>query len=132
MAIWRYILYKAGTVKELSRFEEVMDHDLYSAALNIVKILDCEYGADRDVDQGDGGFVLIAENVQDLEVINRRYKDLNGSAYEAVDVVKCESGVYINAFFLHNNEFGVNVLMPIEIAPEAILRDLRKEFSQQR
>jgi hypothetical protein len=109
-----------------------MSRDLYSAALRIVKILDSEYGADRDVEHGDGGFVLIAENVQDLEVINRRYKDMSGNSYEAVDVVKCESGVYINAFFVHNNEFGVNVLMPVEIAPKSLLRDLPEQIALHR
>jgi hypothetical protein len=120
------MLIKAGTVKELTQFEGMMNRDLYLAALRIVKILDEVYGADRDVDNGDGGFVLIAENVQDVEVINRRYKDLTSGSHEAVDVLNCESGTYIDAFFLSNNEFGINVLMPVDIAPAALLRDLRK------
>jgi hypothetical protein len=122
--IWRDILIKVGTVKELAQFERMINSDLYFAALCIVKILDEVYGTDRDVDNADGGFVLIAENVQDVEVIKRRYENLDRNAHEAVDIVNGESGVLINAFFLHNNEFGVNVLMPLEIAPEALLRDL--------
>jgi hypothetical protein len=47
-----------------------------------------------------------------------------------VDVVNSESGILINAFFLHNNEFGVNILMPLEIAPKALLRDLSKKVTQ--
>jgi hypothetical protein len=82
------------------------------------------------VDNSDGGFVLIAENVQDIEVIRRRYENLDGNTYEAVDVVNSESGVLINAFFLHNNEFGVNILMPLEIAPKALLRDLSGKVTQ--
>jgi hypothetical protein len=124
------MLVKAGTVKELAQFEKMLDRNLYLAALRIVKILDEAYGADRDVDHGDGGFVLIAENVQDLEAIERGYENLSGMAYEAVDAVNCDSGVLINAFFLHNNEFGVNVLMPLEIAPKALLRDLSEQVRQ--
>jgi hypothetical protein len=123
-------LYKAGTVKELSRFREVMNGDLYLAALRIVKILDDNYGSDRDVDNSDGGFVLVAENVRDIEIIRRGYKYLENGGYEAVDVVKSGSGIYINAFFLHNNEFGVNILMPIDIAPKALLRDLSEDILQ--
>jgi hypothetical protein len=124
------MLIKAGTVKELAKFERMMNRDLYLAALRIVKILDEVYGAERDVDDGDGGFVLVAENVQDVEVINRRYENLDRNAYEAVDAVNCESGILINAFFLHNNEFGVNILMPLEITPEALLRDLPEKVTQ--
>jgi hypothetical protein len=124
------MLVKARTVKELTQFEKMLDRNLYLAALRIVKILDEVYGADRDVDHGDGGFVLIAETVQDVEVIERGYEDLSGKAYEVVDAINCESGVLINAFFLHNNEFGVNVLMPFEIAPKALLRGLSENITQ--
>jgi hypothetical protein len=43
---------------------------------------------------------------------------------EAVDIVKCKTGLYVNALFLANNEFGVNVFMPVELAPQVLLRDL--------
>jgi hypothetical protein len=45
-----------------------------------------------------------------------------------VDVVKCESGTYINTLFLCNNEFGINVFMPVEAAPEVLLRGLSQKF----
>jgi hypothetical protein len=114
-------LLKAGTVKELEQFEGTIDSDVYKTALHIVTILDKAYGAGRDVDNGDGGFVLIAENVQDLSLIGRKYVKLDGNGQEVVDVVKCEKGVYINALFLRNNEFGINVFMPVDIAPSVLL-----------
>jgi hypothetical protein len=49
---------------------------------------------------------------------------LDGNRHEAVDVVKSKSGTYINAFFLCNNEFGINVFIPMDIAPQALLRGL--------
>jgi hypothetical protein len=117
-------LIKAGTVKELAQFEGTIDSDVYRAALRIVSRLDEVYGAGRDVDGGDGGFVVITENVQDLEVIGQRYVRLDENRHEAVDVVKGESGAFINALFLCNNEFGINVFLPMEIVPEALLKDL--------
>jgi hypothetical protein len=116
-------LIKAGTVKELAQFEGTIDRNVYGAALRIVTMLDETYGDERDVDNGDGGFVLIAENVQDVEGIGQRYVRLYENRHEAVDVVKCEAGVYINALFLCNNEFGINVLMPMDIAPQTLLKD---------
>jgi hypothetical protein len=118
------ILYKAGTVKELTQFRGRIDSGLYREALRIVEILDGVYGADRDVENGDGGFVLIAENVQDIELVSQRYIGLDSNAHEAVSVLKCDSGFYLNAFFLCNNEFGINILMPLGIAPSVLLRDL--------
>jgi hypothetical protein len=121
-------LIKAGTVKELSQFEGTIDRDVYKVALRIVTMLDETYGSGRDVDGGDGGFVLIAESVQDVSLIGQRYVRLDSKRHEAVDVVKCEKEPYINAFFLHNNEFGINVFMPVKIASEALLRGLPQKF----
>ena len=118
---------KAGTVKELSQFEKAIDRDVYHAALRIVTMLDKVYEADRDVDNGDGGFVLIAENVQDIADISQRYVKLDGNRHEAVDIVKCEKRLYINAFFLCNNEFGINIFMPMDIAPDTLLENLPRK-----
>ena len=118
---------KVGTARELSLFEGMLDRDVYRAVLRIVSKLDETYGADRDVDNSDGGFVLIAGNVEDISTIDRRYVKLDSNRHEAVDIVKCESRPYINAFFLCNNEFGINVFMPIDIAPAALLVNLSKK-----
>ena len=120
---------KVGTVKELSQYEGMVDRDVYRAALRIVSVLDEVYGADRDVDNGDGGFILIAENVQDVRLISQRYVELDGNRHEAVDVLKCEKKQYINALFLCNNEYGINVIMPMDIAPAALLSNLPRKIN---
>jgi hypothetical protein len=117
-------LIKAGTVKELAQFENMLPRDVYNAALRIVSMLDREYGAERDVDNGDGGFVLVVENVQDLSLISQRYMKLDDNQHEAVDVIKSKNGTYLNVFFLCNNEFGINIFIPMDIAPQALLRGL--------
>jgi hypothetical protein len=119
-------LIKAGTVKELAQFEGTIDRDLYGTALRIVTMLDETYGANRDVNNSDGGFVVVVENVHEIPIIGQRYVKLDDNRHEVVDVVKCEKGVYINALFLCNNEFGINVLMPVGIAPEVLLKDLSR------
>ena len=101
-----------------------MPVEVYLTALRIVTILDGTYGADRDVDHGDGGFVLVVENVQDLAAVSQQYVDLNANRHEAVSLVQCEKEPYLNALFLSNNEFGINILMPLNIAPRVLLRDL--------
>ena len=120
-------MYKVGTVKELAQFAGKMDDCLYREALRIVTVLDYEYGADRDVDNNDGGFVLIAENIQDIQLICQRYKNLDSNLCEVVDAFNGSRGQYINAMFISNNEFGINLLMPIEIASVELLRHLSDE-----
>ena len=120
---------KVGTVKELSQFEKMIDIDVFRAAMRIVTILDEAYGADRDVQNNDGGFVLIAENIQDISDIGQRYVKLDNNRHEAVDVVNCEDRPYINVFVLCNNEFGINIFMPVDIAPHVLLRDLPQNVS---
>jgi hypothetical protein len=121
-------LIKVGTVKELSQFDGRIDRDVYAAVLRIVSILDEMYGAERDVDNNDGGFAVVAENVQDMSLIGQRYVKLDDNRHEAVDVVKCKKGMYINALFLCNNEFGINVFMPLDIAPQVLLKDVLRKI----
>jgi hypothetical protein len=121
-------LIKAGTVEELAQFEGTIERDVYDVALRIVTILDKTYGAGRDVDNGDGGFVVIVENIQDMSLIEQRYVKLDENRHEAVDAVKCKKRTYINAFFLCSNEFGINVLMPMDLAPQALLRELSQKM----
>jgi hypothetical protein len=122
-------LHKAGTVKEIARIKNDSHNfnvpiEVYHETLRIVTILDDVYGAERDIDNDDGGFVLIAENVQDLSLINQRYMKLDSGMHEAVNLVKCSSESYINALYLSNNEFGINIFMPMSIAPRVLLEEL--------
>ena len=124
-------MYKVGTVNELVQYAGKMDNDLYAEAFRVVKILDDVYGANRDVCNNDGGFCLIAENFEDVELISRRYKNLESDTYEAVDIINGSSERYIvNVYFLNTNEFGINVIMPLEIAPKTLLKDLPEQVTQ--
>jgi hypothetical protein len=123
------MLYKAGTVQEIAQIKKsalVLPEEVYGEVLRIVTILDEVYGADRDVDNGDGGFVLIAENVQDLSLISQRYMKLDNATYEAVELVKCSNQPYLNVLYLSNNEFGINIFMPVSIAPRLLLEELKR------
>jgi hypothetical protein len=120
-------MYKAGSAKEITKIMDTVQNvprEVLEEALRIVTILDEVYGAGRDVDNGDGGFVLIAENVRDLALISQRYMKLDSGTHEAVDLVKCGRTPYINVLYLSNNEFGINVFMPMSIAPMVLLEEL--------
>ncbi len=60
-------------------------------ALEIVTILDENYGAERDADHDLGGYVLIAEVAEDVKTI-KELIDLEPTLPEYVDLITCENG----------------------------------------
>ena len=121
------MLYKFGTAKEVETLKDKIPYALYQVALNIVNVLDDNYGTDRDVDEEDGGFVVILQNIQDIEEATTEGIQLDEDMYEHVNLVKCENGDYINVLYLANNEFGINVFLPKDIAPTELLDGLDGE-----
>jgi len=118
------MLYKIGTVKEIEAIKGKIQNELYQAVLAIVTILDDQYGPERDVDREDGGFALVAENIQDLTALSTWHIRLDKNMYDGLNIVRCESEDYINALYLTHNEYGVNVFLPAVIAPKAMLAEL--------
>lgn len=125
------MLYKFGTVKEIKKLKGDLPKEVYQAGLNIVTTLDEHYGEDRNVDEGDGGFVLVLQSTDDIAKATDTYIQIDKDTYEYVSFVEheemsveCENVVYINALFLRHNEFGINVFMPKDIAPKVLLDDL--------
>jgi hypothetical protein len=124
-------VHKAGTVEETCQLQGKIPEEVYREVLRIVTILDSTYGADRDVNNGDGGFVLVVENVQDLALANQQYIDVGSNQHEAISLVQCANKSWLNIFFLCNNEFGINILMPKSIAPNVIIDSLKKYRASQ-
>jgi hypothetical protein len=120
------MLYKAGTSKEMQvicKGASGVPKEVLEKALRVVKMLDEVFGADRDVDLNDDGFVLIAENVQDLVSIKEQREDLEWGLYEVVVGVQCAKESWLDVLFLCNNEFGINIFLPMSIAPTALRRE---------
>lgn len=114
------MLYKLGTVREIEAIRDKIPDAVYNEALRILSILDDLYGDKRDIENDDGGIVLIAENSEDLTLIEKKYISLSSNRHEVVNIV----GNYIDVLFLCNNEFGINIFLPSEIAPENILKNM--------
>ena len=118
-------MYKIGTIAEMSKLLGKISEEVYSSSLNIVTMLDERFGEDRDIDEDDGGIVLVAENKEDLEYFEKQYVELDSSLLEYVDLVKTQEEPYLNAFFLYNEyEYGITLFMPVSIAPEVLLRNV--------
>jgi hypothetical protein len=104
---------------------ENLPQELQETILGTLEILDNEYG-DRDVYEDDGGYVSIIERKEDfLELEEKTDIECNTIICEYVDKIKCDCGeVYTNSLILLNNEYGITLLIPLEITPENILNQM--------
>jgi len=76
--------------------------------------LDIEYGEHRDVEHGDGGYVMILELKDELERLKDIHIDVKTAIPEYVDRIECTDGqVFASTLVLLSNDFGVVVVMPL-------------------
>jgi hypothetical protein len=116
-------LFKAGTVAELESLElkEKIPEEVYREALRVVSYLDEVFGAERDVEFDDGGYMCIAENKGDWDDFN---KTMEGLGAEYMTFVPTEKEPYLMAFFLYKEyEQGATLFLPVSIAPERFLKE---------
>lgn len=80
-----------------------------------VTILDNEYGEDRDVDSGDGGFVLVIQSKAELAALQEIRIDVSSDIREYVNVIHCQDGqVFASSLILQGSDFGVVLVMPLD------------------
>lgn len=103
--------------KEILR---TLPKEVGAVVLRILQILDTEYGENRNKYADDGGYVIIAENLEDLQQVSKNtYIDWNDVIPEFTDLIKCESGqVFTNSLILLSSDFSISVVMPLEITPD--------------
>ncbi|MDL2263676.1 hypothetical protein LJC31_03380 [Synergistaceae bacterium OttesenSCG-928-I11] len=119
-------MYKAGTAVEVLNLRGKLPKEVYLNALRLATILDGHYGEGRDVDNDDGGIILFVERSDDLDEIGRRYMRLDENRHESVHFVVCEGEDYVDVLFLTHNDFGINVFIPVSLAPETLLQEARR------
>ena len=86
----------------------------------MAKSFDNNYGVSRKED-ADSGYVIFADNQEDLELICELEIDAEGCTSEYAEEIETAEGTYINTLFLLNNEFAVTLLTPKNIMPQNIL-----------
>ena len=107
-------MYKFGTVKELNAVNIAFLEKVYQEALSIATMLDERFGAERDVEDDEGGFIFIALNNSDLSYFKKNYVELNSELLEYVLPVDD----YLNAFYLYGYDYGISLFLPKSIAPD--------------
>ncbi|MGF0110222.1 hypothetical protein [Clostridium sp. SGI.024] len=81
----------------------------------IIEILDGNYGVNRSVDNDLGGYVVIAENIVDIEILKR--DKLKGLIAEYTDMIECSEGVnWTSSLFLLSSDFSIVVITTEELS----------------
>lgn len=91
-----------------------------------LEILDSEYGADRDKYADNGGYVVVVESIEDFKEIREKTNiDVNDVIVEYVDNIVCADGkAYTNSLVLCNNDYSISLIIPFDIMPENLLKQM--------
>ena len=80
-----------------------------------IEILNENYGANRDIEYDLGGYVVIAENIEDIEILKQ--DKLQGLIPEYTDIIECSEGVnWTSSLFLLSSDFSIVVVTTEEIS----------------
>lgn len=80
-----------------------------------IDILNENYGADRDIESDLGGYVVIAENIVDIEILKQ--DKLKGLVPEYTDIIECSEGVnWTSSLFLLSSDFSIVVITTEELS----------------
>lgn len=89
--------------------------EVINIIFKIIKILDDNYGANRSIDSDLGGYVLIAENIVDIEILKQ--DKLKGLVAEYTDIIECSEGVnWTSSLFLLSSDFSIVVVTTEELS----------------
>ncbi|APC38884.1 hypothetical protein [Clostridium estertheticum] len=94
--------------------------EVIEKVLEIVTILDENYGDTREK-YDLGGYVLIAEVLEDVETI-KELIDFQYTLPEYVELISCQNGgSYTNSFMLLSSDYSISLLIPNILTPEKLL-----------
>ena len=80
-----------------------------------VSITNDNYGEKRDAENDLGGYILIAENIVDIEILKQ--DKLKSLIPEYTDVIKCSEGVnWTSTLFLISNDVSIVVVCTEELS----------------
>lgn len=95
--------------------------DARELVYHYASILTYEYGADRNIDTDDGGYILYGTSGTTAEAIKSFF---DYTLYEA-ELVH-QQGDTCSALFILSSDYGVVIVMSLADAPPEILKEINK------
>ncbi|HAT4340293.1 TPA: hypothetical protein I9094_002573 [Clostridium perfringens] len=104
-------IYLKKQLKDLNDYPAVVLKNIFE----IIAVLVENYGVERDVNNDLGGYILIVENIVDVEILKR--EKFKGLVPEYTDIIECSEGVnYTSSLFLLSSDFSVVVIANEELS----------------
>ena len=104
-------IYKESQLLELNNIPS----EVIKSIKVTIDILNENYVEDRDVESDLGGYVVIAENIVDIEILKQ--DKLQGLVPEYTDVIECSEGVnWTSSLFLLSSDFAIVVVTTEEFS----------------
>ena len=98
------MIYKIRTQKEIEALKGTLPSNVISEAERVADILDKYYNS-----QGmDDGYILIAEDIADLDSVKNEYFDYTDMVYEFKDDI----GGWISTLYIIGTEYSVTLIVP--------------------
>ena len=89
--------------------------EVINNVLEVINVLDENYGANRHVDNDLGGYVLIVESIVDIKILKQ--DKLQGLIPEYTDIIECSEGVnWTSSLFLLSSDFAIVVVTTEELS----------------
>ena len=80
-----------------------------------IDILNENYGVDRDIESDLGGYIVIAENIVDIEILKQ--DKLQGLIPEYADMIECSRGINYNSIlYILSSDFAIVVVTTEELS----------------
>ena len=104
-------IYKESKLAELKNLQpEVIEN-----TRETITVLDDTYGAYRDINNDLGGYIVIAENIVDIEILKQG--KLRGLIPEYTDIVECKEEVnWTSSLFLLSSDYAIVVVTTEELS----------------
>lgn len=104
-------IYKENQLLELSRYSR----EVIQCIQETISILNESYGEERGIDNDLGGYVVIAENIVDIEILKQ--DKLKGLIPEYTDIIECSEGVnWTSSLFLLSSDYAIVVVTTEELS----------------
>lgn len=103
------------TIAHVRECEDLnLPQEVVAAVKEAVTILDRDYGEDRDMDSGYGGYVLVLETETDVKDLPEQ---LRTALPEYVEILAADPPSFVSALILLDSDCGVVVILPKAFLP---------------
>ena len=119
------MVYKLGSVKDEASLP-VLFIDTWGIIHDYLKQLTEQYGAERDVDHDDGGYILFATPGTNLEEIKAVF-DYTKYQVEYVTLHRQTEPIVCSAHYILHNEFTVTLVMALQDLPTELIKEIEGE-----